>query len=509
MRSFAHTSKSNLSALRRYQYERPLDVIELLIVYIRSIEYNNNDTRSLFHPRCAFGQWNSIVIDCLLLQCLLDPWRSKRSNKPLVNFIDDYIQSREMMKLNSTSQSLRLKGPVSHSSLVTFKWLMKLFRIRPYELIWDYGWGPRGAASDRDLLVLRDTIPHWNEIQVLDTSIAMITSNPAELISPFPSSLTDLRLTYGLKDMSRVILPSSLKTFEFVCQREQSCDKWPQMPSTLETLILNGCAQSLKGYDLPSSLTHLQCITPAMILGECSLPSTLKVLRLVGHYNQPIQKLAELPNSLETLEFGGYYNHPVDQLRLSSSLQSLTFGRQFNHSIDRLILPQSLTQLCLGYDFNQPIRGDIFPPQLKSLTLGYRFNQPIRDWELPNSLTHIEFGHDFAEHISDLPADFWPTSLTRLIWHQFPLKWIPSTSMSNTPSLSDVSSSSSTMNGSHIYDSSHIATRVLKPIFDRTSHRRQRLSADGRNEVIEMLNNICQAELNESDKERQRSKSLN
>ena len=514
-RSFAHTSKSNLSALRRYQYERPLDVVKLLIKYRRLIESSSNNTgRSLFHPRCAFGQWNSIAIDCSLVQSL-HPRRSKRSNKPLVNFIDDYIQSREMMKLNSTSQSLRLKSVVSHSSLPTFKWLMKLFRIRPYELIWHYSFDG-DSASDRDLLRLRDIIPHWNEIQVLNTSGATI-KNPAESISPFPSSLTHLRILYLSDDMARIILPSNLKKFEFACDREQSCDKWPQMPSTLETLILNGYAQSLKNYDLPSSLTHLQidCHTRQLdksvfSLKECQLPSTLKFLKLADQWNLPVEELGELPNSLETLEFGEKFDQPVDRLKLPPSLKSLIFGLKFNHSIDSLILPQSLTHLSFVLLFNQPIRGDIFPPQLKSLTLSPIFNQPIDEWKLPHSLTHIKFGYEFDQPIHDLPINFWPTSLVSFDWYQFPIKWVQSTSTSTrvTPLISNSSfirNDMSIIDGSHIDDSSHIhddsshihiPPQTLKPIFDRTS-RRQELCTYGRRGLIEMLKLIRQAKLNE------------
>ena len=519
-RSFAHTSKSNLSALRRYECKGSIDIVRHLLKYSQSLDENGDDNdRSIFHPQFAFGQWNSIEIDGHCFKWL-DEWLHQRSNKSTqMKLMGDYIQSREMIKSSSTSQSLSWFGPIPKSSLDTFKWLIQLLPLRPYELrcrcaLW------KDSASDEEVLVLRDMIPHWDEIQIFDMLEQVQIDDFIKSIYPLPSSLTELELgaTPSKDDWSQIVLPSSLKKFTYF-NDDQPTAKWPQMPTTLELLRLNGLGLSMKNYRLPSSLTELVVnFTPSRIndvfvlsLKGCQLPSTLKVLKFDGRYNLPVDALDELPISIETLELDSEFDQPVDQLRLPPLLQSLTFGASFDHSIDQLILPQSLTHLDLGHSFNHPIRGDIFPPHLKSLKFGEAFNQTIFDWNLPNSLTHIEFGYEFVGHISGLPTDFWPTSLTRLIWYQYPIKWIPLTSHLNyrpraalyTPSTSDCSLSSSendldisTIDESEIHDPSHITTRLLKPVLDDRSGFRGYLRADGRKEVVEMLETIRQAESN-------------
>ena len=508
VRPFAQTSKSNLSAMRRYVYKGTLWIVGHLLKCSRLLDEHVDDdssSRSIFHPQFAFGQWSEIRINCDQLN-LFHSWQSKRSNKSSVKLLGDYIQSHEMIKLNSPSLSLRISDHIEESTLITPQWLIKLFPLHLYKLSIDHQCNS-ASLSLKIFELLHDIVPRWNDIRVLFMWRVNYINDFIQPNCHFPLSLAELRLDSEKDDLSQVVLPASLKKFDFYCNQYCSTDKWPQIPTTLETLILRGFSQSLDNYCLPSSLTELQ-MTYHRVRGleKCQVPSTLKLLKMAPVWKLQVSVLDGLPNSLETLQFGTYFNQQVDQLKLSPLLRSLIFGWCFNRSIDSLVLPQSLTQLCLGYEFNQPIRGDIFPPQLKSLILGDNFNRPIHEWKLPNSLTQLKFGSSFCQPICDLPLDYWPSALTELSWHQYPMKWIPSTLNApyDTPFTSDLTGTHrvNTRDESLVHhDSSNAQVNangngMLKPIFDRTAER-QRMRAYDRNDVIQILTNIRQAELND------------
>ena len=515
VRSFAHTSKSNLSAMRRYEYKGTLWIVGHLLMYSKLLDEHIDDDssgRSIFHPQLAFGQWSDIRIIGDQLN-LFHSWRIEQSNQSSVKLLIDYIQSREMIRLHSPSLSLTLVDFTQLSSLTSLKWLMQMLPICVYKLRILHQCN-ESSLSWRDFKLLHDIVPHWDNIQVLGVwSLKEIK----DFIQPncrFPSSLTELQLESWEYDWSQVVLPTSLKTFQLCCNLNCSTDKWPQIPPTLETLVLRGYGRSLENYRLPPSLTQLQIEfhqvrgshALTLSLKKCRLPSTLKLLKMDGPCNLPVDGLDALPDSLETLEFGYRFNQPLDQIKLPSSLQSLLFGWCFDYFIDGLVLPQSLTHLDLGCKFNQPIRGDIFPPQLKSLILGYSFNQLIHEWKLPNSLTQLQFGVSFWQQICGLPLDYWPSALTQLSWWQYPIKWIPLTSSApyDTPFTSELTSThrgnprDESLDHYHSFKAKANANGngMLKPIFDRTTCR-QEMCAYDRNDVIRMLANVRQAELND------------
>ena len=515
VRSFAHTSKSNLSAMRRYEYNGSLNIVCLLLKYSKLLDEHADDDsgRSIFHPQLAFGQCSSIVIDGDKLN-LFHSWRSKRSNKSSVKLLVDYVQSREMIKLYSSALSLELYRNIAKPTLTTLEWLIKLFPLRPFKL-------SSGSLHDessllvKDLKLLHDIVPHWDDIQVLDILSEVYIKDLIQSNWRFPSSLTHLRFYSLDDDLSQVVLPAGLEklALDYVWT-SPSTDKWPHLPSTLETLILLGYDQSLENYRLSPSLTELkmgfcemdELDASIFSLKRCQLPATLKLLKVGLPRNSPADDLDGLPSSLETLEFGEYFDQPLDQRRLPSSLRSLMFGYSFDHSIDSLVLPHSLTHLGLGYDFNQPIRGDIFPPQLKSLILGRRFKQPIREWKLPNSLTQLQFGLAFCEAICGLSIDYWPSALAELSWYQYPIRWIPLTSnapygtsfTSELTGTQRVNTRDEPLAYYHSFKTKVNANDngMLQPIFDRTAERQQMRAYD-RNDVIQMLANIRQAELND------------
>ncbi|CAJ1337565.1 unnamed protein product, partial [Effrenium voratum] len=225
--------------------------------------------------------------------------------------------------------------------------------------------------------------------------------NLRDLPSP---SLQHLKLFCGnLEDLSCLSQLQSLTLGDF----------WPQtsLPSSLQSLTLDGFNQSLEGLQLPGSLRHLTLGDGFnQRLQDVALPGSLQSLTLGNGFNRNLQGTA-LPSGLQSLSFGRDFNQRLWGLSLPCALQSLTFGFSFDQSLQRVALPGSLLRLTFGYCFDQSLQGMSLPENLQSLCFGDSFDQPLQGVPLPGSLQSLTFGKRFNQELQHIT---FPSSLQSL-----------------------------------------------------------------------------------------------
>ncbi len=182
-----------------------------------------------------------------------------------------------------------------------------------------------------------------------------------------------------------------------------------------------------------------------------NIPSQITRLRLMSHFNYPIdnipdtiqyleisswfdQKINRLPTNLTHLEFGDTYEdiqridsfpnslvylklpkYPYHLDNLPSGLQQLVVGKvksvsNLPNKITHITIkanvpiediPESVEYLNLDGDFNLPV--DNLPRNLKRLTLGPKFNLPLGN--LPDCLEELEISDSFNQPIYTLPPN--------------------------------------------------------------------------------------------------------
>lgn len=182
-----------------------------------------------------------------------------------------------------------------------------------------------------------------------------------------------------------------------------------------------------------------------------NIPSQITRLRLMSHFNYPIdnipdtieylefstwfnQKITKLPKNLTHLEFGNTdediqrinsfpetlvylkmpkYPHDLDNL--PSGLKQLVVGKvksvsnlpnklthiTINSDISIDDIPESIEYLNLEDNFNHPLEN--LPRNLKRLTLGINFNLPLIN--LPDNLEELEISDGFNQPIYNLPSN--------------------------------------------------------------------------------------------------------
>ncbi len=182
-----------------------------------------------------------------------------------------------------------------------------------------------------------------------------------------------------------------------------------------------------------------------------NIPNQITRLRLMSHFNLPIDNI---PESVKYLEISSWFNQKIN--RLPKNLTHLEFGDTFNdiqkidvfpekleylkipkypHTLNNLPvglkqlivgkvksvsnlpnklthitisanvpiddIPESVEYLNLDGDFNLPVNN--LPRNLKRLTLGLNFNQPLGN--LPDCLEELELSDSFNQPIHTLPPN--------------------------------------------------------------------------------------------------------
>ena len=168
---------------------------------------------------------------------------------------------------------------------------------------------------------------------------------------------------------------------------------------------------------LPEGILKIVIRSPGFNQSLDSLPSTLKILKLVNglesmEFNKSIENL---PDGLENLQISGKFNQPVDFL--PRNLKKLNLGEHFDQPLDNL--PPELEELELSSKYSHSLlnlpktiwslhlehpqfkKNDIeekfvvkLPEGVTHLSLGDLFDDYI-DFNIPESLQYISFGEFF------------------------------------------------------------------------------------------------------------------
>lgn len=137
---------------------------------------------------------------------------------------------------------------------------------------------------------------------------------------------------------------------------------------------------------LPSSLRHLNILTSGNPL-PC-LPPLLKSLEAGYYFNH---QLPEIPPSLTYLKLGYYFNKKI--YLEYTNINVLVLGNNYNQEL--CDLPKTLKRLILSGTYNHPIPE---LPSLTHLTLSDCFNSPFKG-NLYKNLIYLKFGDEFDQSI--------------------------------------------------------------------------------------------------------------
>lgn len=204
-----------------------------------------------------------------------------------------------------------------------------------------------------------------------------------------PEGLLELNLKVIYDSSLPVYYPSSLKKLSFdnmalFLTLNLDVNPFKNLPEGLENLKMSGLIFPHYFQNLPSTITTMRIdfFGEDEILPQ--LPPNLKILYLMGSFNNQVDNL---PNSLEELYFAdpkGFssseFNCPLDNL--PQNLKVLYLNREFNKPLD--FLPQSLKKLIFQVisPFNYPL--DNLPSGLEELTIGCRFTHDLNN--LPDTI---------------------------------------------------------------------------------------------------------------------------
>ncbi|EGG19813.1 hypothetical protein DFA_06915 [Cavenderia fasciculata] len=97
---------------------------------------------------------------------------------------------------------------------------------------------------------------------------------------------------------------------------------------------------------------HTQRIT-SFLINQRQILSNKKTLILDGEFNSPLKGL--LPPTLLKLKLLGNFNQPIERGDIPDSVETLIFGSSFNSQIGSL--PRTLKHLVLGKSFNQQLQS--------------------------------------------------------------------------------------------------------------------------------------------------------
>ena len=250
--------------------------------------------------------------------------------------------------------------------------------------------------------------------------------------SPFPSTLTSLRIGYY-----RAVLRFISHGHSYVEQEQrwaalsaaachwQHTGPW-QLPHSHPQTQAHGSEgqqwQQLPWSELSSSL---QCSLPPGLL-----PCGLRVLQLNTSFNQPLE-VGSLPSTLTYLEFGEHFNQPLPAGVLPASLLHLQLGTDYSQPLGQGSLPVSLERLILRSEslslsalvlplsvralhlpkLSEPLPPHVLPSSLLYLAL-HDYRHPIVAGALPSSLIHLDLGG--YPYASSLSPGLLPSSLRDL-----------------------------------------------------------------------------------------------
>ena len=169
-----------------------------------------------------------------------------------------------------------------------------------------------------------------------------------------PLSLTSLHLTGDFNTRSPIVagvLPPTLRRLEV--------DEW-KLP--------------LSDLAMPASIVHLRLhILNSDTIHPGTLPPHLEELRLEGFFDQPHPIGADvLPSSLRVLHLMGCYSQPFTYRTFArvQQLEELWLSHHFTHPLRPHMLPSSLRVLRLGVLW-QPVSTGALPAHLERLVVGW------------------------------------------------------------------------------------------------------------------------------------------
>lgn len=229
------------------------------------------------------------------------------------------------------------------------------------------------------------------------------------LLEWLPSSLTHLKLSKDynprLSDRDLNDILPNLTTLEFRFN---------------DRLALNNVVW-------PRLLTSIKFSPVHNIYYLNQFPSTLKELRLLGNFDQPLENIQRF-TQLEVLELGRCFNHTIDDL--PETVKEIHVGTAFEKNISRLptnllvlvldfkycktihcTIPQSITRLEIGIC---QIHEDSVPSTLRRLYLP-RF-QSCRIFSRLEHLTYLELYPEFNDTLDYIR---FPVNLTTLKFGSF------------------------------------------------------------------------------------------
>ena len=220
-------------------------------------------------------------------------------------------------------------------------------------------------------------------------------------LSPFPSSLTSLRLGHkGRNDLDEH--NERWSTLSAAACDWQHTEPWQLPHSHPEAQAHGGEGQRWQRQREDFVIGSLDCRLPPGIL-----PCGLRVLQLNFRFNHPLE-VGSLPSSLTYLQLGACFDQPLPPGVLPASLLHLSLGSAYSQPLGAGSLPASLERLMLC-GLQVPLSAVVLPPSLRALHLA-DLSAPLRPHVLPSSLLY--FSLNLCTH--PILADALPSSLIDL-----------------------------------------------------------------------------------------------